>query len=625
MATYTLEQKRQIILTQPNKKIVRHGQQKHKLLKLHLYGDGMKEAMKRQEYFENLDIFKARSEYATSNKDLFARTLQQEDMVFMARGGSAHLGLSKDQEADVWELLANVRYGVSLHEWTRTFALQAYRSDPMGLIFIEVEQLYEVDGNQINTPQAYPTYKSIDTVHDYLPNGRRLEHICFQLSAEDLVEFGIKDPVYSPPAPMASTGGPAGANVDVPEVMKHYAGVGIPYFRFVDDAEDVILKMDNLQVIVVKDMAQKNPLPNPWQRVPAFIVSDLIQFNKPQVFLSPIEFTVELADCFLYDRSVRDLQKKYHGFAKAIEPILMCPTCGGEGFSHGNPCPDCTPLGADRGTGFKIKTKVSDVAKFPMDIFNKDTSGFDFRKIFGYVTPDIESWNKQDTSLQDIEDMIYYTYWGVSNPNKPAVQATGKDFRETATKTLVDLQPKYARLNRTADWAENCENMIVNIMVQFWLSMAGYNKSAIIFGRNYILESANDLMDQYYAMRRNGAPDFVLDEQMGRYIRKLYEASPQDMAKFLKLLSVEPFPHLDLTDAKNLVPLETDYNAKVYFGEWRDTLDDLYILETKAPDLRKALIAYVEAKGIPTEAQAAADAASMLASAQQKGQQAQQN
>ena len=599
MAKYSISQIQNIVLTNPNKELVTKGQKIAKKLTMHLFGKGLKEEMKKEDYFENAEVYKARTEKPISNRDMFARLLQQEDMVFTARGGSSRFGLSESQEAEMNALLSNVRYNLSLRNWIKNFALPAYRTDPMGLIFMEIEQLLEIDGTTVNAPKCYPTYKSINTVFDYQPNGRNLDYVCFSLTVKDLLAYGITDKEFEVTQD----------NQNKPQSEKLSN-----YYRFIDDEKDIIVKKQDNNVVIATNVKQKNPLPNPWNKVPAFIVSDLIQFDDPQCFTSPVGFVVELADSFLYERSIRDLQKKYHGFAKAIEPLLKCPTCEGTGLAKGAACPDCTPQGQDKGTGYKLKTKVSDVAKFPLEIL--ENANFDFRKIFGYVAPDITTWNKQDSSLEDLERIIYRTYWGTEQEAKTSGSRMGSsggsvstdNTQETATKTLSNLQPKYARLNVTADWAEKVENNIADFIGGFWMN-EGYKEAQITYGRNWILETPNDLIQQYYDMRKNGAPDFLLDEAMERYLRCLYQNNPTTLAKYLKLLDVEPFPHVDMKNCLppntspitgfTVIPTDDDYLAKVYFGEWYSTLQDMYIIKTKPDKLKADLLAYVQEKELP--------------------------
>lgn len=587
MAIYTLDQITEIIVKNPNQNIVDKARKFNKKAMLHTHGVGLKDAIKREDYFENADIYKSRSELAISNKDMMARTLNEEDQVFTARGGSSHFQLPDSQENVMNELLSDVRYGISLRQWVKTFGLQAYRNDPMGVLFMEVEEIFEADGVQVNTPECYPTYKSTAGIYDYLPNGRRLEHICFQLSVSQLIDFGIEDKDF--------TMFPENGRIAPKDKQT-------PYYRFVDDEKDMIVKRDNEKIFIVTSTKQKNPIRNAWSRLPAFIVSDLINFADPECFGSPLQFVIELCDTFLTDRTVRDLQKKYHGFAKAVEPMLKCSTCGGEGQVKGSACPDCTPPGANRGTGYKLRTKLSEVAKFPIEIL-ETIPNFDFRKIFGYATPDIESWKQQDASLDQLEQLIYYTYWGVGKSTQiQGAQAPSKLGDKTAYEIGANLKPKYARLNATADWAEKTENLLADFIGEYWITDYKTGGKPISYGRNYILETPDDLINRYYDMRLNGAPDFLLDDAMERYLRCLYEGSPVELAKKLKLLQVEPMAHINMTDAKTLAPRPEDFYGKFYFDEWYKILKDVYIIETPPEKMRADLEAYVKAKDIPPPA-----------------------
>ena len=591
MGNYNLAQRTLIIRKNPQKQLVKHAHDENKKLMMHLYGIGIKEAMKREDYFENSDVYKSRSEKPMSNKDLFARVLQQEEMVFTARGGSCTYGLPAKQEAQMNEILNNVVYGINLHKWVENFALPAYRADPMGLILMETaESFATVDENTnmedfriMDMPVCYPTYRSIKDVYDYLPNGRRIEYVVFQLSVKELVDYGIEDDRY----------------VNYPELGAGHAHgkypmeSKTPYFRFIDDTDDTVYKLEEQQ-LVPPVMKQPQSIIHPWKMCPALIASDVIFFAKPRCFCSPLFNVIELADDFLYSRSIRDLQKRYHGFAKAIEPLLQCPTCGGTGLAKGSACPDCTPNGQNMGIGYKIKTKVQDVAKFPLDVFAE--AGFDFRKIFGYITPDIESWRQQDLSLDQCEQLIHFTYWGSRRdpPTTPAktTGGVGGALEETATKTLANLQPKYARLNRTADWAESTEKWIADMMGEYYFPNS-WKGAMISYGRNYILESVEDLRDSYYDARDNGMSEVMLDDMLEKIIRAEYATNPNRMEYYLKLLQVEPFPHLIKDDAKGLIPRPEDWQAEVYYREWVNTLEMAEVLTKDVADLKKDLADYI--------------------------------
>lgn len=567
----TFEQIQQIVKTNPNKAVIDKGKEVSTKLMLHLHGMGLKEAIKRCEYFVSEELHNVQRDYATSNKDLFQRLLQQEDMVFSVRGGSSYFHLPEEQEKQMNELLSNVRYGMNLRKWVRNIALQAYRCDPMGIIFIEVEPL-QVDANgAMNEPKAYPTYKSIFSIFDYHTTGRQLEYVCFRLKVAECNSYGIVDEVLKGMKPDAETN----------------------YYRMVDDKKDLIVKRDGENIILVTSITQKNPLPNEWGQTPGFIISDLIRFNNTKEFVSPIDFVVELADSYLNDRSVRDLQKKYHGFAKAIEPLLKCPACDGNGFLQSLPCPSCTPPGADKGTGYKLKTKVSDVAKFPLEIL--ENGSFDYKKIFGYVSPDIEGWEKQDSSLDDLEELMEMTYWGTIRVKRP--KPGNNDQPITATESVSNDQPKEARLNMTADWAESTENMIATFIGKYWFEN-GWKNSDISYGRDYIIKTADEYKDIYQDLRTKGAPDSALDNAYRKWKKAEFMNNQIKQVIELKKFEVEPFPHLSTANSKAVITDFNDYNCKLYFGEWSNTIPEAMWISKDVKKLKDELKQYVLAKGI---------------------------
>lgn len=573
------EQIQAIVKDNPNKANIDSGKAKADKLMLHVHAVGMDAAIKQRDYFSSKEVYDEQKKGAISNKDLISRLLQQEDMIFTARGGGSYFSLPDSEESQMHELLDNIRYDMSLRKWIRNVALQAYRCDPMGIVFMEIEPLkVEADGT-MNEPRAYPTYKSIYSIFDYLPNGRMLEYVCFRLKVNECKAYGIKDETFKGQKPESQT----------------------EYYRIVDDLKDVIVQKKESTVILVTNITQKNPLPNEWKRTPGFIMSDMIKFNNPQEFVSPLDNVVELADNYLYDRSIRNLQKLFHGFAKAIEPLLTCSDCEGTGYQGGEPCKSCTIPGHTKGMGFKLKTKISDVAKFPLSVL--ENSNFDFRKLFGYATPDIESWNKQDLSLDDLEELMEMTYWGTIRVRR---QKPGEGdvnpglFGVTATEVDTNNRPKEARLNVTADWAESTENKIADFIGRYWFE-DGWKKSGISYGRDYILKSADELRVIYLDLKGKSAPDFMLDEALERYYRALYQNNPIMMIKYLKMLDVEPFPHLGITQAKGIVTNPDDYNAKLYFGEWCNTVQDGAWISKPAIKLKEDLLKYVQAKNLVPE------------------------
>lgn len=600
MGVYTLQQISSIIVKNPNKKRLDQARKLNSKMMLHLHGEGMKNAIAQLQYFENSDIYKARKDYATSNVDLFERLLQEESQIFSARGGSSYFNLADADEKKMNTYLSDVIYGLSLRKWVSNFGLNAYRADPMGVIFMEVDKATYIDGNddaEIDAPQiqqqpkCYPVYKSVQDIWDYQSNGRKLDYICFALTADELEMYGIQEKsivVYS-------------------DASKDPTPINKQYFRFVDDVQDVILKLemtngisgDSSQPIVsIVPLANGfiNPIVRLWDRVPGFIISDIIKFSDPGTFDTPLCKVVELADNFLMDRSVKNLQQKYHGFAKAVEPLVRCLYCNGEGYVKGCACPECTVPGQSKGSGFKLQTKISDALKIPMEILNADKAPrFDIKKIYTYITPDIESWNKQDESLESLANRIYRTYWGTSDTQISGFNGN-QDQEETATKTITNLQPKYARLNATADWAEQTERTIADFIGSYYFKET-YKSANITYGRNYILESPETILEEYYEMKANGVADSMLDNQYEKYIKCLYQSNHVQQLIYQKKFDVEPFPHLSALEVElSTSTLDIDKVKKRYYGEWDDTITDPQWTLMTMEQLRQNLTDYATKK-----------------------------
>lgn len=576
--TLTFEQIQDVVKNNPHKAIIKKGREISSRLQLHVEGVGMEDAIKKCEHFADPDIYAIQKQYAMSNVDVFARLLQQEDMVFMSRGGSSYFKMSDSDEQAMNSILNEIEFGMSLRKWIKTFALQAYRVDPMGVIFMEVDQL-KVDSNGVmNMPRAYPTYKSIFSIHDYKTTGRKLEYICFRLTNGEARQFGISH-----------------------ESLKNTEDQKESFFyRIVDDKKDLIVMFkdnDQVSLVTTEMISQKNPLANYWKRTPGFIVSDMINYKNPSCYLSPLHNVVELADTFLQDRSIRDLQKKFHGFAKAVEPLLQCGACSGTKYVDGLACKTCTPPGSTEPTGFKLKTKISDVARFPLEILEKGS--FDFAKIFGYVTPPIDSWNKQDDSLDGMEQLMEMTYWGTIRIKRPStVGGLASNEPITATESTSNDAPKEARLNMTADWAEKSETLVADFMGEFWFPDK-FKQASISYGRDYILKTPEQLMEAYQNLITKGSPDFSKDEALEKYYQAKYQNNPTQLAKYIKMLNVEPFPHDTVANIEksSIIPFP-DKVAKRYFGEWADTIPDIKWVVTPAATLIQDLKNFVTAKAL---------------------------
>lgn len=562
MATIPFSKIQSIIKLNPNKSLIQVAKTQADNLMMQVYGVGLQDGLPQYGYFESKAIYSERKQGAISNQDLFERILKREEMVWSAQGGSiTYEGLNPSQTLQFDSRLDNIRYRMSIRKWVKEFALNAYRTDPMSVLYIEVSE---------DATQIYPTYKSIACIYDYSTTGRKVEYVAFSLTVADCLAFGISDSDFDKMQPQQVT----------------------TYYRFVDDTFDYIVK--NTDGVVTEISGQTKP--NLFKQVPAIVTSDLINFSNPAKFSSPLDRMLELSSNFLNDRSIRNLSKKLTGFPKIVEPLVQCGTCSGTGYLSGAACPECTLPGQTKGTGYKLETKVSDVMRIPIGVDDK----FKWQDYFGYASPDVKIWDKQDTSLNDLENFMTDTYWGTVNrvtTTGPTQGKEGLDSNKTATQVNQDIQPIYTRLNLTADWAEQTENSLCDFIGQY-LYPASFKQSQRTYGRYYILETPDDILQEYLGAKGKGSPQATLNEILSKYYHSLYKENKVKLAIALKLMAVEPFVHYKTMEVETMNPARIDFVCKMYFSEWLQTLQEAYLIVTKQEQMVSDLVEYANAKAV---------------------------
>ena len=564
---YSFAQITDIILNNPNKILISNAQKEAKVLMLHGLGIEVKESQKQLTYFENTDLYSQRKNGMISNADLFARILHKEDIVFHSTGGSfSYNGLSTQQTEDLNSKLNNISLGMSLRKWIKCKALQARRYDPMGIIFMECDS---------NLKKIYPTYKTILSIYDYLPNGRNLEYVCFNLSKSDCKTLQIDD-----------------------KEMYNSSSQDTFYYRFVDGVNDWIVKklvVGNKNTIIQANDFNGVSLSEPhfFSSCPAFLASDEISFENDLRFISPLHNMMELAFAYLQNRSIRDLCRIVSGYPKAVEPAVKCGTCGGDKYVDSLPCPDCTPAGSNKPSGVKINSKPADKLIFPVEAMDK---GFDFHKILGWAERNVDNMNYMDAALIEDANLLYDIYWNTDKGKQTTFsKAKQQSTEETATKTNVDLQPIYGRLISTSNWAEQIENLIVKFIGEYYYD-SSFKGSSIHYGHNFVLETPEELMAKMLEMKSKGANEADMTDIKIKYYQSRYQSDPEQLAIRLKLINVEPFSNHTIAEVQAMNVPKEDWFKKLYFDEWLTSKSDDYLFITQPEKMIADISVYVNPK-----------------------------
>ena len=523
-------------------------------LNMHNTGKNLKDAIQQMDEFETESKKNVRQKYARSNRDIMNRLHAPIDKVFYAKGGSQFINLPEKQEQEFTAFLNEIRPSLSLFQMIKTLVLNAYIIDPNGLIFIEIDQ----DGN------PYPTYKSSNDIFYYDLQGRKCNMVIFKLSQQQATQYGLEQQI--PQQILDRMGSKSNKS---------------KYYRVVDAVSDKIVEWDGRNLNEIIDLT----ILNPFLECPAFIVSDLYEFDS-NLFVSPDYPIIELANSYLVQNSVFEIWKNLHMFPKHWTIQTVCPTCNKSGLVHGIQCGDC------HGTGYKQRTSVRDeiVIPAPESVDGKITlpTAFD-----GYTTPPIDAWNLATDDLDRLYTAMYYTLWGTLPELKPQISKGGD---KTATQVLEEKEGMISALKNYTSWYESTTMFIVDFCGKL-LYPTTYKGCSFKAGDRYSVESPNSIWDKYSSARTTGASQAVLDGLLRDYFEAKYQNNPIQLEIALKQLSVEPWVHATIQQVLLMQSVsDLDKTCKTYFSEWKSTLTDMDWVINTDEKLRELMIAYCTPK-----------------------------
>jgi len=526
MATLSSAEIKKILMDRPGAAIVQSAEAMHKKLSVHINGIGLADYLEQVNTYEKPEALALRKRYARSNKDLFDRLSRPIDKVFAARGGSRYFPSTEETVARQMDIaLMNVENGYSSKKWVETFWKPRYMDDPMGLIYMEVSQ-----------NETYPTYKASTDIFDYKLNGRKLDWVVFRTEDKSI-------------------------------------------FRVVDDKFDALYKKDGDAINKLRNETYLNY----FGYVPALLVSDLPKAGMKDIYVSPFDSVVELADEYLRDESIRMIYKFKHGFPKSWKYREMCGNCKGTGAIGGGNCGHCN------GTGKKLDSTVSEVMVLDWPTQNDQVIAPD---VAGFITPDLEYLKYSRDELQHLEDIMYRTHWGTY----PTQQRLNGEA-DTAASKFMDVQPINDKLTAYSDAAETTEKFIIDAIGDFEHGQS-YGGVRISYGRRFMIEGPDVIWRKYEQARKMGAPLGTLNEHLTEYYEAKFQANPIELAKHLKMMRIEPFVHLTVDEAFKVVG-EDEFARKLYFAEWCSTIRDVQWLTTPDQPLKDSLTAFASARYEP--------------------------
>jgi hypothetical protein len=507
---------------QTAEKWVNSARENSRVLKALVTGDGFhEELISKIEHLESDQRSTARRKYSKDIRDLFFRVTKKRDNVFQATGGSEEIKIEGETyKTQFIDTLEKFKGGKSINKYLSENYFRQLDTDPNGVIFIE----YKTEKGEGEKLEIYPTYKSINHIRFYESDGQKCEYIIF-------------------------------------EPVKKVVGNGIViYWRVVDSKTDWSIKqVGNLFVIDTEKTFE-----HPFGECPAVILSDFIKVGHKDR-LSPLTPIVELAKDYARDKSILTIYKFQNGFPKHWQYVTQCRYCHGTGKTgqQKTVCSGCS------GTGILTRKDVTDSINLSTP---KENDPIIAPNIAGFIQPDLATWKQYKEDLKDAEGVIERTLWGTMEVN---------GTNETATGRFIDVQPITNELNRLTDTVEWIHNTIAN-----WVANAivpTKKKEVIAFhksyGRRFIIESPDIILERYETSRKAGENTTVLDKLLQEFILSKYKTDPFMQEQMLKKASVEPYIHYTIEQINSIFGKKEAYKKAVFGDFW------LNVDQTKTVDV----------------------------------------
>lgn len=458
------------------------------------------------EGIESNNKAKARIKYSKTIKSMFARLFQPIDNIYYATGGLKDYDIKKSVKDKFLSKIANIRDNKPLSEWVQNNAIQLFNTDPNGLIFLEYKE-----------EDVYPTYKSINSIRHYKSKGQILEYLLFEPKIHDLKT----------------------------------------YWRIVDDVTDRTFTQKGNEFVLVEEKT----FAHPFGQVPALICSNINipgQKNK----LAAIDTILDDAKEYARDQSFLTLYKIYKGNPIFWKYVQYCGDCNGTGTKEDVKCGSCNGHGK-----YVSKSDVTDAVELPIPDDNE--SPVIAPNIAGFISPDLDVWNKYEETLNLSEENIYKSHWGTMY----GMQSDASRRQKTATEIMADKQPLENQLNKYADFCEYIEWKISEWMLNFYDVTKDKNESQITInlGRRYIIESYDILLERYEKSVKAEENNTVLDKLFIEYLGAKYRNNPIDLQANLTKATVEPYLHLSLQNTISIFGNE-EAQRKVLFQKFWQTV-----------------------------------------------------
>ena len=449
----------------------------------------------------------ARRKYSKDIRDMFDRVFKKRYNVFEAVGGSEVVKIESETLKAQFETIANNFKGQkSIEKYLSDTFFNLWDVDPNGVLFLE----YKIEDGQI---ECYPTYKSINDIRYYDADGQEIEYIIFE-----------------------------------PKFVKTESNSLSKMWRFVDSENEYFFIQDGSSFRFLEEKSFKHE----FKQVPGVIISDN-QIVGSHIRRSMVDQVSELAKDYARDKSVLTIYKFQNGFPIHWRYEQKCRPCQGTGKTGSESCKICN------GKGILQKSDVTDVVSVTPP---REGDPVLTPNVAGYVNPSIEVWKQYNDDLKQMELKIESTIWGTMEAAAQNNTATGK---------FIDTQPITNELSKLSSNVEFVHNflakMVLRLITPVETDKIYYYKS---YGRRYIIESPDTILNKYNESKEKGDPVTILDRLLNEFIVAKYKSDLYMQNVQLKKAVLEPYIHLSVKEVYDMFGKKEAYKKAVFADFWSE-------------------------------------------------------
>jgi hypothetical protein len=428
------------------------------------------------------------------------------DKVFSARGGGRLYEFSSESQEQFFksEVLKDVKNGMSLRTYMSKIWKELVNIDANGLIMAEIGQ------NQ----KVFLSYKASSEIHDIAFKGaQKVEYVIFK--PKETKEGNI--------------------------------------YRVIDDRYDYLVLVKGKEITLIEEQTYINP----WGYVPATFISDRLD-KKSNGYTTHIYESMIPADDMLLDYTIHKIYKTRIGIPLHWQYARECGTCEGSGTVLDKDSQTDINCNICGGTGVTNHNRdVSEIIVLPIP----ETDDVPLAPPAGYVQPDLETWRKQEETIEKMSKKMYEVVWG------EGATIEGDRRNITSSELIVRDNSKESKLNEISDNEENVEQFLTDVLGDFYFP-GSYQGSIVNNGRHFAIKTTDELLKEYQDAIVNDLPTTQLNEILTDYYHSMYMRSPQRLNAAIVKMKTKPFFHWQPEKLQAANVNEMDYMKNLYYDEF---------------------------------------------------------